>query len=84
MWAFNFSAPTLLATLTTHIAGGINCVRWSPDGNSLAACGDDKQVHLYQLKQGTGQAFGTTNIENWKLIYSGVGHGGGKAQKSSN
>lgn len=79
MWEFNLQSEIKkLATLTTHISGGVNCVRWSPDGKYLAACGDDKQVHLYQLMPGMGQSFGSKNIENWKLIFSGQGHTGGK------
>ena len=56
----------------------MNCVRWSFRGNLLASCGDDKLIHVYEIRPGPGAAvFGSSekpNIENWKLALTLHGH----------
>jgi WD40 repeat protein len=35
----------LLCTLSLH-SNNVNCIRFSPDGKSLAACSDDKSISI--------------------------------------
>jgi WD40 repeat protein len=65
----------LLATLTNH-SMGVNCVRWSPDGQFLASCGDDKCIFLWTLEPGVSTVFGKENLENWCVAKVLKGHTG--------
>ena len=73
----NGSLPRSLAVLHDHF-GPVNCVRWAFRGNLLASCGDDKLIHVYEIRAGPGAAvFGSSekaNIENWKLAITLHGH----------
>ena len=51
--------PTVdfVASLVRH-AGGVNCVRWSPDGQVLASAGDDGSILLWRQSQTHQKQFG--------------------------
>ncbi|KAI8911261.1 WD40-repeat-containing domain protein [Powellomyces hirtus] len=61
-----------LASLTRH-AEAVNCVRWAPNGGTLASAGDDGSILLWQqTEQKEGAAFGEQEdgaLETWRVAH---------------
>ena len=73
----NPNVPRTLCELTNHLSC-VNCVRWSPEGKSLASCGDDAIIMIWQIKRqgggGGGGAFGGPAHEQWGCVHMLRGH----------
>lgn len=71
------STQRMLATLRDHF-GSVNCVRWAKHGRYIASGSDDKMIHIYERKPGTGTSeFGSgepPDVENWKAAKTLSGH----------
>lgn len=49
--------------------GGVFCVRWSLEGNSICSCSDDRTVRFWRRNQ---EGSGTGAV--WDLVWTGWGH----------
>ncbi|CAG9463036.1 unnamed protein product [Pedinophyceae sp. YPF-701] len=69
--------PRLLATLSDH-GGSVECVRFSPKGNYLLSCSNDRTSFIYELRPGQGRATlgGAPNLDNWVVLHALHGHTG--------
>jgi len=60
--------PFKFQTKTSNHTNFVNCVRYSPDGNTFVSCGSDKKVIIYDGK--TGEVTGELPVEHKGSVYS--------------
>jgi len=65
--------PKKLCELTNHTRG-VNCIRWSPNGQYLASAGADNHILIFQ-KTETQSGFNESgNVESWECIFTRAEH----------
>jgi len=66
--------PKKLCELTNHTRG-VNCIRWSPNGQFLASAGADNHILIFQKTDTYQNGFNESgNVESWECMFTGAGH----------